>query len=642
MMKGKTFFCVGTLAMTTIGVSAQMAPVQDDGHQIKLEEVVVTGTRTEKRLSEVPVLTTVISEKDIRKSGVQTALEALEDNLPGIVSEANAMGNNLRIKGLSSRYILFLVDGERMVSEGAGGNINLSQIDVNSIKRIEIINGAASALYGSNAVGAVVNIITKQPTERLETGAEVRLESHNTLSTKANVSFGLNKLKSLISGFRNTSDGFGGNGNGPYAARYEDWGGNLKLMYQLSKRVDINLTGRYFRHETFNPTGSLNSSHPLTHTFSTGLNGGYTSAEGKYRMCASVNFSKYFDMDYLERLSTSRMANNVSYISSRVTNTFTPTEKWEIVTGMEQNHEQTYATRTLGAVPTSKSLDDFNVFGQAQYTMMTNLDLIAGARYTYNNQFHSAFTPKLSMMYRQGRFTFRGGIGTAFRSPSIKELYYNFDHQGMFWVYGNKNLKAEKGVYSSLSAEYTQKDFNASLTCYWNHIDQKITRYEVVNQMGGNERYYKNVSSASLKGIDMNVSYVLYKQLVVKGSYSFCNACDNSTGLQLSSNVKHSGTVSFTWNGNVARSPFSLQLAGRMTSPKLYQKMVTDENGQQHEESTQSKSYNIWKMTLVKPFLINRHTVEFTAKCDNLFNFKESSFINPGRQYMIGLRYAFK
>lgn len=153
MMKGKTFFCVGTLAMTTIGVSAQMAPVQDDGHQIKLEEVVVTGTRTEKRLSEVPVLTTVISEKDIRKSGVQTALEALEDNLPGIVSEANAMGNNLRIKGLSSRYILFLVDGERMVSEGAGGNINLSQIDVNSIKRIEIINGAASALYGSNAVG---------------------------------------------------------------------------------------------------------------------------------------------------------------------------------------------------------------------------------------------------------------------------------------------------------------------------------------------------------------------------------------------------------------------------------------------------------------------------------------------------------
>src|SRR5574344_1639807 len=133
-------------------------------------------------------------------------------------------------------YILFLVDGERMVSEGAGGNINLSQIDVNSIKRIEIINGAASALYGSNAVGAVVNIITKQPTERLETGAEVRLESHNTLSTKANVSFGLNKLKRLISGFRNTSDGFGGNGNGPYAARYEDWGGNLKLMYQLSKK----------------------------------------------------------------------------------------------------------------------------------------------------------------------------------------------------------------------------------------------------------------------------------------------------------------------------------------------------------------------------------------------------------------------
>lgn len=77
----------------------------------------------------------------------------MEDNIPGIISEPNGMGNNLRIRGLNSRYILFLVDGERLVGEGAGGNINLDQIDVANIKRIEMINGAASVLYGSNAVG---------------------------------------------------------------------------------------------------------------------------------------------------------------------------------------------------------------------------------------------------------------------------------------------------------------------------------------------------------------------------------------------------------------------------------------------------------------------------------------------------------
>ena len=97
-----------------------------------LGEVVVTGTRTEKRLSETPVLTTVVRDREIQKAGAISTLEALEDNIPGIVTSPNAMGNNLRIKGLNSRYILFLVDGERMVSEGAGGNVNLNQIDVNN------------------------------------------------------------------------------------------------------------------------------------------------------------------------------------------------------------------------------------------------------------------------------------------------------------------------------------------------------------------------------------------------------------------------------------------------------------------------------------------------------------------------------
>ena len=77
------------------------------------------------------------------------------------------MGNNLRIRGLNSRYILFLVDGERLVGEGAGGNINLDQIDVANIKRIEMINGAASVLYGSNALGAVNNEITKEPQQAI-------------------------------------------------------------------------------------------------------------------------------------------------------------------------------------------------------------------------------------------------------------------------------------------------------------------------------------------------------------------------------------------------------------------------------------------------------------------------------------------
>lgn len=609
---------------------------------IDLEEVVVTGTRTEKRLSEAPVLTTVVRDRDIQRAGAVSTLEALEDNIPGIVTEPNAMGNNLRIKGLTSRYILFLVDGERMVSEGAGGNINLDQIDVNNIKRIEVINGAASALYGSNAMGAVINIITKEPVHKFEAGANVIAESHNTLKTKINAGANLGKFKTRVNAFRHSSDGFGGDGTGAYAAKYGDWGGDIKLGYLPTKRVDLNLTGRYFRHETFNPAGSLNSTHPLTNSMSAGFNGGYRSSDSRYNLRASVNFDKYFDADYLEKLGSSKTNNTATYISSRILNTLKPTDKWEVVAGVEQNHEENYATKALGTVPTTKTLDDINLFGQAQYTPLKDFDVIVGARYTYNTQFSSAFTPKLSLMYRLNGFTFRGGVGTAFRAPSIKELYYDFDHQGMFWVYGNPDLKAEKGLYNSLSAEYTQSGFNVSVSGYWNDIDNKITQYDVINEQGANEKYYKNVSSATLKGIDVNISYVLFKELVLKGSYSYCDARDNSTGLQLSSNVKHSGTVSATWNGKIARSPFSFQFAGRVNSPKLYQSVVTDNNGQQTTELSESKPYNIWKVVIVKPFRINKHNLELTLKCDNIFNFKEVSFINPGRQFLIGLRYAFK
>lgn len=608
-----------------------------------IDEVVVTGTRTEKRLSEVPVLTTVIREREMQKSGSVSTLEALQDNLPGIAISPNAMGNNMRIKGLNSRYILFLVDGERLVCEGAGGNVNLDQIDVNSIKKIEVINGAASALYGSNAVGAVINIITKEPAHRFEAGANVIAESHNTWKTKVDAGVNFDRVNARAGVFRSSSDGFGADGGGAYAAKYEDYGANLKLGYRLTERADVNVIGRYFRHETFNPVGSMNVAHALTNTLTVGANGGYRSRDERNVVRVSVNFDQFFDYDVLEKKGDELKNNNrTSYLSSRVVNTFSPTERWQVVGGVEHNHEENFSTKSFGELPTDKKLDDVNLFAQGEYEILKDFDVVVGARYTYNTQFKSAFTPKVSLMYGVGGFKFRGGVGSAFRTPSLKELYYDFDHQGMFWVYGNPDLEAEKGLYTSLSTEYTRGYFNASVSGYYNHIDSKITQYDVINAEGANEKYYKNVSSATLKGVDINVSCLFFSELAVKGSYSYCDARDNSTGLQLESNVKHSATVSATWNGKVARSPFSLQFAGRVNSPILYQQMVTDNGDNQVSELTESDAYSIWKAVLVKPFRMNKHTLELTLKCDNIFNFKEASFINPGRQYLVGVRYAFK
>lgn len=612
-----------------------------------MDEVVVTGTRTERRLSQTPVQTLLIKDREIQKAGSTSTLEALQDNIPGIVVSPNGMGNNMRIKGLNSRYILFLVDGERMVSEGAGGNINLDQIDVSTIDHVEMINGAASALYGSNAMGAVINIITKKPVHNFSAGAQVSGESNNTWKARVDVGTYTEKFSSRISVFRNSSDGFD---NGNFAAEYKDYGGNIKLGYRPTKRFDVNFNGRYFRHEVFNPEGSLNPTHSLTHTMAVGMNTGYVSRDKRNAMRLSVNWDKYFDYEVGDHSDFKKKDNTADYISTRFTNTFRSSKRFEIIGGAEYNHEQIFATKSLGADPKKKSIDDANIFAQAEWEIFKNFDAVVGARYTYNEQFKSAFTPKLSLMYELGDFKFRGGVGSGFRAPSIKELYYDFDHQGMFWIHGNPNLKAEKGLYSSLSVEFTHENFNASVSGYYNDIDDKITQYNryILEDVGGGmmekkkHKYYTNISSATLKGFDVNFSWIFLKQLTLKGSYSFCDARDNATGLQLDSNVKHSGTASLTWNGKIRRSPFSLQFAGRMNSSILYESQSTDEDGNTVISKEKSGSYSIWKVVLVKPFRIKKHTLELTFKCDNIFEFKEDSFVNPGRTFLFGLRYAFK
>ncbi len=609
-----------------------------------LNEVVVTGTRTEKRLSETPVQTMVVSHREMKKSGSVSLMESLQDNIPGLVVSPNAMGNNMRIKGLNTRYILVLVDGERLVSEGAGGNINFDQIDVDNIKRIEVVNGASSALYGSNAVGAVINIITKEPMHNFEGGTNVLTQSYNTWKSKVHAGVKKGKISARVSAFRNSSDGFGGTNGIPYAAKYQDYGTQLKFKYKPSKLFDVNLNGRFFQHETFHPEGTRDVTHPKRHTLTAGGKLGYHTRDKRYHLSLSSNFDKFFDFNVLEKRDDDlRKQNTSTYISNRLLNTFMLNEKLEFVGGLEHNHMEMYALKTLGTQPTTKKMDDMSAFFQADYKPIDKLDIVAGMRYTYNDKYSSAFTPKLSLMYQWEHFKFRAGAGTAFRAPTIKEMYYDFDHQGMFWIYGNPNLKAEKGLYNSTSLEYTDSKINASISFYHNRIRNKISQYDVTNGINNrHEKHYTNVSSATLQGVDFNISYNIIDQLNLKANYSFCDAKDDATGLEIEGNIKHSGTFAATWNGRVSDSPFSLQLAGRINSPQIYQLIELDAAGKEQVVTQKSEVLSIWKLTWVKPYFIDKHKIELTVKIDNLFNVQNNLTVNPGRQYLIGVKYAFK
>ncbi len=612
----------------------------DDVRQ--LDEMVVTGTRTAKRLSETPILTTVVNELNIKQTASTSALESLLENIPAMAGSESAMGSSLTYKGLNSRYMIFLVDGERLVPEGASGNINLNQIDVDNIKRIEVVDGAASALYGSNAVGAVINIITKEPKSKIEGGVNVVMETNRTLRTKVDIGANLNKVSMRTAAFRHSSGGFSAeNGSG---SPYEDWGADVKLKYKPIETIDIKASARFFSHETLKLPGSLSVSHPYTQNWNANLGSTYKSKNNKHSASISTNYNHFIDYEKFRPDYDFDMQreSSATYISARALYNYVPSKKCMLVAGLEYNRESNMETKTLGDTMTTKLIQDANAFAQGEWEPVKSFDIVLGARYTYNSQFGSAFNPKLSLMYEIVGLKFRGGIGTAFRAPSIKELYYDFDHFGMHHIFGNPDLKAEKGLYGSLSVEYNWQYLNLSVSGYYNQIIDKIEQDMRISSdgNGGNrtEYFYHNVSSATIRGFDVSGSYTFFRQLTLKANYSFCDAIDNSTGDYLTSALRHSGNVSLTWNGKIVTEPLSVNITGKFNSPRRYSD--EDENG--NDVILESATYNIWKIAVVKPIHIKRHTIEVTAKVDNLFNFQTPSYVTSGRMYLIGLRYYFK
>ncbi len=175
----KVWVCTWVLGLLMVGqgyaseekAAGELPP--RDTLSFDMKEVVVTATRTPLMLKDVPVLTRVISARELEKRGVVTIQQALENELAGVEFHQAGYGTSLSFQGLDARYVLFLVDGERMAGE-TYGNIDYARIPMQNIDRIEIVRGASSVLYGSNAMGAVVNIITKMPQRKFEIKASAR------------------------------------------------------------------------------------------------------------------------------------------------------------------------------------------------------------------------------------------------------------------------------------------------------------------------------------------------------------------------------------------------------------------------------------------------------------------------------------
>ena len=271
---------------------------------------------------------------------------------------------------------------------------------------------------------------------------------------------------------------------------------------------------------------------------------------------------------------------------------------------------------------TANSISNYVLYVQDDYRITDRLSLVGGIRMDYHSLYKVHVSPKLSAMYKLGNVTLRGGYAAGFRSPTLRELYAEFNHGGMFKIFGNTDLKPETSHHASLSGEWTAGIFNISATGYYNWFKNRISMTRRLSE-DKKKRFpdfiYVNADNAKTYGADMNVQVRLPFDLTLKGTYSYVNDNVKINGRKRSFIRPHTAVMQAEYSRKIGKCRTTLGLNGRWMSSvdywsynekkKIFSKLELDD-------------YMIWKLNASCRF---PKGVTLTMGVDNLFNTKDSN-----------------
>ena len=596
---------------------------------IDLNEVVVTGTKSEKTLKYVPVLTQVISARKMLELGITNVTDALQTMVPGINVSHQGTLVTVTLQGMDAKYVLFLIDGERIAGE-VDGDIDYSMLNLQNIDHIEIIKGASSSLYGSNAIGGVINIITKKINDPFDAKFYSRYSKYNELYSGGSIALKKGILGSRTSINFSRIDGYDVTPETPH-----DWTQNPYRSFQISQKFEITPSSKlsftpYFTYYQFERGNvSARPVHNLYSDLSGGLKGQF------YFGKSSIDFSYYRDryntFTILEQLNNKRDTASYDFIQTfRTQVNFHLSDKNSLTAGVEYNTERLFSTRVAGGL---KNASEAVVYFQEDIRIGERWELIAGIRTGSHSNYGFNAAPKISAMFKQGFLNFRASAGTGFRSPALKELYFSFDHFGEFNVEGYPQLKPESSKYISGSIEFTKPWNNSSVTVYRNVLSDMITT-NLISVPGAVEStyLYGNVANASVNGIDLLSKQKIFKGVWLNAGYSYVHALDNETGLQLFGTAKHSGKVSVDYNFKKKYYSFTAQLNCQLMGERIYQ----DADG----STKYDRPFSNWRFTISQEY----KWLRISAGLDNMFGVVipgNYDFISPGRRFFVGMNVDF-
>ena len=663
---------------------------QDNGEDklgskpVLLNEVVVTGTGTEHYQKDAPVQTEVISGKALKGY----AGRDIEDILGGLSSSftfsRSDMGSNIQLNGLKNDYILILVDGKR-INGDVGGQNDLSRINMNNIERIEIVKGAVSSLYGSDAIGGVINFITKKNHDKFSINNTSRVGAYGDINQSNNIAASIGKWNTNTSfnishtdGWRNTDkEWYRGklyeNSVTKTINRSTNYTIDENLSYQASERLLINVYGSFYQKWTYRPIGipqwRLNDFFYRNQSY--GVETKYNLRNRNY-LSFDFGYSKYdYFYDYTSREYTDYFDKNndriVYYEGDRILQTsqrralsnlkgvFYLNEKNTLNTGVEYIWDKLVSPYRLE--DDKATAYSFSAYAQDEWNITERFNITTGIRFGQHKEFGKTLTPKISAMYKLGNLVFRGTYSNGFKAPTIKELYYHYYASIMSKYkayYGNPDLKAQKSNYYALNIEYNLSKVKFSLTGYHNNIRNMIslqtveTSYEDKLQLIEETMKYVNLAKGRTYGIDFSLDAQLPFDINISSGYSYLDAkaqrTDDETSsdfmkyLPINGTSKHNANFSTSWKKSWKKYMLGININGRYQSKKYY---TTDGD---------TKGYQIWRINTSHSFLnTKRWKLDMNFGIDNIFNYVDHTpfghnraSTSPGRTIYTSLILKFQ
>lgn len=617
---------------------------------VEMEQVVVTGTRTPKLLANTPVLTKLITASDIAKADATNLRDLLQQVLPGVeFSYAMNQQVHMNFSGFGGQSMLILVDGERLAGETMD-DVDFSRLCMDNVDHIEIVKGAASALYGSNAAGGVINIITKNGIRPFALNLNARLGRHHEQRYGLSWQQGAGRWSNLLTVNRNRSDNYDvHNGDNPVtrvvATIYGDatWNFKEQLSYRPSEK--LSLTGRagYFYRQLVRTS----ETPERYRDFSGGLRGIW-KPDTHNSLDLSYAFDQYDKSDYqrITRLDIRDYSNVQNSLRLLYNHTFGSGDVLSL--GADYMHDYLFNTNLEDR---TRRQDSFDAFAQYDWNVSRQWEAVGALRYDYFSDGRiSRLTPKVSVRYQPVRnLNFRASYGMGFRAPTLKEKYYNFDMAGIWIVEGNPALKPEVSHNFNLSADYTHRHYNFTLAAYYNRIRDKIATGAPFYK-NPSDRIphlpYLNLDDYSVSGGEATAQARWPNGLTARLSYAYTyerlpkDKNSNAVNNQYIPARKHSMTGHIDWDRQFSTAyGLNIGLDGRFLSAVDNQEFVDYYDISKGIRTIHYPAYALFKLSLVQRI---GKAVKASVILDNLFNYKPEYYylncpLTDGTNLMVGL-----